>query len=198
MADKIIDDELQAEHTQGFKVGEKKTLDEYQKLDAEDEAMRRWKESLGLGTGEVISDPNDPRTCVILSLGLEVDGRPDIIIDVSEPGQLATLKEKPFTIKEGSTYSMKVKFRVQHQILSGLKYLQVVKRMGVSDKHQEMIGSFGPNTKEKPFYETKFDPEEAPKGMLVRGSYKATSKFVDDDNVSHLQFEWAFDIKKEW
>lgn len=34
---------------------------------------------------------------------------------------------------------MKATFKVQHQILSGLKYVQVVKRMGVSNKMQEMI-----------------------------------------------------------
>ena len=50
---------------------------------------------------------------------------------------------------------MKVKFRVQHQILSGMKYIQVVKRMGISDKNQEMIGSYGPNTEDQPSYEKK-------------------------------------------
>lgn len=50
---------------------------------------------------------------------------------------------------------MKVTFKVQHHILSGLKYLQVIKRMGVSQKTQEMIGSYGPNTTDKPIYEKK-------------------------------------------
>jgi len=34
---------------------------------------------------------------------------------------------------------MKVRFTVQHQILSGMKYIQVAKRMGLSQKLQEMI-----------------------------------------------------------
>ena len=117
--------------------------------------MRKWKESLGLGTGTPLLDEKDPRTCIMLSLALEVEGRPDIIIDLSQPGQLETLKNKPFTIKEGAQYRMKVKFRVQRQILSGLKYLQVVKRAGISQKEQEMIGSYGPSTKENPHYEKK-------------------------------------------
>ncbi len=70
-----------------------------------------------------------------------MEGRPDIIIDLKEPGALESLKEKPFTIKEGAQFRMKAMFRVQHQILSGLKYVQVVKRMGVSNKMQEMIVS---------------------------------------------------------
>jgi len=192
------DDELQPEHTEGFKVGEKKTIDEYQKLDQNDESLRKWKESLGIGSGKDISDPNDPRKCIILSLGLEVDGRPDIIIDLKEPGAVEALKNKPFTIKESATFRMKAQFKVQHQILSGMKYVQVVKRMGVSNKMQEMIGSYSPNTEEKPFYEKKFEPETAPSGMIARGHYNAVSKFIDDDNQTHLKFEWSFDIKKDW
>ncbi len=40
--------------------------------------------------------------------------------------------------------------------------------------------------------------EEAPSGMLARGHYNANSSFVDDDKKKHLQFEWSFDIAKEW
>ena len=42
------------------------------------------------------------------------------------------------------------------------------------------------------------EPETAPSGMLGRGHYTAVSKFVDDDNQTHLQFKWSFDIKKDW
>lgn len=40
--------------------------------------------------------------------------------------------------------------------------------------------------------------EEAPSGMLARGHYNAVSKFVDDDEHTHLLFEWSFDIAKDW
>ncbi|KAG9659657.1 hypothetical protein KCU76_g19704, partial [Aureobasidium melanogenum] len=84
-----------------------------------DESLRKWKESLGIGSGTTIGDASDPRKVIIVSLGLEVEGRPDIIIDLSTPGALESLKSKPFTIKEGATFRMKARFRVQHQILSG-------------------------------------------------------------------------------
>lgn len=42
------------------------------------------------------------------------------------------------------------------------------------------------------------EADTAPSGMLGRGHYKAVSKFVDDDNQTHLQFEWSFDVKKDW
>lgn len=39
-------------------------------IDQEDEALNRWKASLGLGSGNPVADPNDPRKCVIKSLAL--------------------------------------------------------------------------------------------------------------------------------
>ncbi len=39
---------------------------------------------------------------------------------------------------------------------------------------------------------------EAPTGMMARGRYNAKTKFTDDDNVTHLMFDWSFDITKEW
>lgn len=94
---------------------------------------------------------------------------------------------------------MKANFVVQHEVLAGLKYIQQLKRKGLPvGKDQEMIGSYGPNTSEKPVYEKKFAPEEAPSGMLARGHYDAISKFIDDDKTEHLKFEWSFDIAKDW
>lgn len=99
-----------------------------------------------------------------------------------------------------------------------MKYVQVVKRMGISNKMQEMIGSYSPNTTDKPEYEKKcksmtcpqiflctwtdivtiVEAETAPSGMMARGHYNAVSKFIDDDEQTHLKFEWSFDIKKDW
>ncbi|KAL3464280.1 immunoglobulin E-set [Aspergillus heterothallicus] len=193
------EDDLTASRTEGFKLGEKKTIAEYNELDKDDEAMQRWKASLGLNAGDPIGDPNDPRRCIIRSLALEVEGRDDVVIDVSAPGAVDNLKNKPFTIKEGATFRIKVTFEVHHDVLSGLKYLQVVKRKGIRvSKDEEMLGSFAPNTTEKRFYEKKFHKEEAPSGLLARGSYNAVSKFLDDDDKTHLQFEWSFTIAKDW
>ena len=104
--------------------------------------MRRWKESLGIDSDDILSDPQDPRRAIILSLGLEAEGRPDIIIDLTAPGAVEALKEKPFTIKEGATFRMKATFKVQHEVLSGLKYIQLIKRHGVRvGKDEEMLVS---------------------------------------------------------
>jgi Rho GDP-dissociation inhibitor len=194
------DQELLPEQTEGYKVGEKKDLDEYHKMDAEDESLQRYKASLGLGgAGLSISDPNDKRHCIILSLTMDSPGRDPVTIDLSTAGAEKSLKDQPFKIKEGAKFTMSAKFKVQHQILSGLHYVQVVKRKGIRvSKDQEMLGSYAPNTQTTPIYEKRFAEEDAPSGMLARGHYNAVSTFVDDDKVTHLTFEWSFDIAKEW
>lgn len=107
--------------------------------------MQRYKQSLGLGGGgKDLSDPKDPRHCIILSLAMDSEGRPPVTIDLSEKGSELTLKDKPFKIKEGAKFSMSAKFKVQHEILSGLHYVQIVKRKGIRvSKDQEMIVSLG-------------------------------------------------------
>ena len=58
-----------------------------------------------------------------------------------------------------------------------------------------MVGSYGPKA-EAQEYQTP--SEEAPKGMIARGHYVVKSKFIDDDKNLYLEWEWAFDIKKDW
>lgn len=50
-----------------------------------------------------------------------------------------------------------------------------------------MLGSYGPKAESQ----SALTPlEEAPSGMLARGHYTVKSKFVDDDNNVHLEWEW--------
>lgn len=110
--------------------------------DANDDSLQRYKESLGLGGGKDLSDPSDTRVCIIQSLTLESPNRPPVTIDLSTPGSETTLKDKPFKIKEGSKFTMVASFKVQHEILSGLQYVQVVKRKGIKvSKDSEMLVS---------------------------------------------------------
>ncbi|RYC60192.1 hypothetical protein CHU98_g6005 [Xylaria longipes] len=169
------------------------------KADANDESLQRYKKSLGLGGGKDLSDPNDSRVCIIQSLTMESPGRDPVTIDLSQPGSENTLKDKPFKIKEGAKFTMVASFRVQHEILSGLQYVQTVKRKGIRvSKDSEMLGSYAPNTDKQPIYTKRFQEEDAPSGMLARGHYNAVSTFIDDDKKQHLQFEWSFDISKDW
>ena len=112
--------------------------------DEGDESLQRYKESLGLSGGNDLSDPNDPRVCIIQSLTMESPGRDPVVIDLSAPGSADNLKKNPFKIKEGAIFTMSAQFRVQHEILSGLHYVQVIKRKGIripGGKSDEMIVS---------------------------------------------------------
>lgn len=77
---------------------------------------------------------------VILELALLIRDRPDVVIDLSAPGAVENLQKQPFTIKEGCNYRMKVKFRVQHEVISGLWYLQKVSRKKITvENTKEMM-----------------------------------------------------------
>ena len=83
-------------------------------------------------------------------------GRDPVTINLTAPGALETLKDHPFKIKEGAKFTMETKFKVQHQILSGLHYVQIVKRKGIRvSKDQEMLGSYAPNTDKSPEYKKR-------------------------------------------
>lgn len=76
---------------------------------------------------------------------MDSPGRGPVTIDLSTPGSENTLKDKPFKIKEGAKFTMSATFRVQHEILSGLHYVQIVKRKGIKvSKDSEMIVSPAP------------------------------------------------------
>ncbi|KAK0726619.1 immunoglobulin E-set [Apiosordaria backusii] len=196
------EEDLLPENNSGYKLSQpKQSLAEYQKMDEDDPSLQRYKASLGLSGGNDLSDPNDPRVCIIKSLTMDSPGRPPVVIDLSAPGSVEALKKSPFKIKEGATFTMSAQFKVQHEILSGLHYVQVIKRKGIripGGKSDEMIGSYAPNTDKQPLYTKKFQEETAPSGMLVRGVYEVSSSFVDDDKKTHLQFDWAFEIAKDW
>ena len=141
-------------------------------------------------------DATNPNTVILESISLHSPERDPITVDISSPATLANLVKSPFTVKEGVRYQMILTFRVQREVVSGLKYLQIVKRKGIRvDKFEEMIGSYGPS---QTVYEKKLAEEEAPKGMLARGTYNARSRFTDDDGKIHADFEFQIVIAKEW
>ncbi|WVQ80055.1 hypothetical protein IAT38_002156 [Cryptococcus sp. DSM 104549] len=163
----------------------------------EDESLQRWKASLGIAGAAAGSGGAKKAVLKTLLLSSPTLTKP-ITIDLTQsPEQLAALKKDPVTIKEGVDYSVGITFTIENEIVSGLKYLQVVKRAGVKvDKTEAMLGSYGPQAEP---YTKIFASEESPSGMLARsGSYVVRSRVVDDDNHVWLDFEWGFKLGKEW
>ncbi|RZF48912.1 hypothetical protein LSTR_LSTR003292 [Laodelphax striatellus] len=173
-----------------------KTIEQILEADREDESLQKYKEML-LGEakeGKVIVDPSDERKVIVKRLALCVQDRPDMELDLTS--DLSQLKKQVFVIKEGISYKIRIDFIVQREIVHGLKYVQKTCRMGVPvDKMTHMVGSYPPKT-ELQSYTTPL--EDAPTGMVSRGSYTVHSLFTDDDKNVHLKWEWCFEIRKDW
>ncbi|XP_029914739.1 rho GDP-dissociation inhibitor 1-like [Myripristis murdjan] len=185
--------ENEESETVNYKPPAQKTLQEIHDLDKDDESLRKYKKAL-LGSGTCEVDPNMPNVQVT-RLTLVCESAPDpLTLDLQ--GDLEAYKKQSFVLKEGVEYKIKISFKVNREIVSGLKYVQQTFRKGVRiDKSDYMVGSYGPREAE---YDFLTSLEEAPKGMLARGTYNIKSKFTDDDKHDHLSWEWNLNIKKDW
>lgn len=65
---------------------------------------------------------------IVKQLALVVKDRPDEVLDLST--DLKNLKKKTFTVKEGINYQIRIDFYVQREIVTGLKYVQKITRLG--------------------------------------------------------------------
>lgn len=175
-----------------------KTVREILDADKDDESLRKYKEKL-LGSltatagAPVLLEPDNPKNVLVKSLVLIIDNRPEITMDLSE---MNNLDKKTFVIKEGCHYRLKINFFVQREIVQGLRYVQKAHRMGVQvHKDDYMVGSYAPKIESQSF---TTPAEEAPSGMINRGTYKMKSLFTDDDKNEWLSWEWNLEIKKDW
>ncbi|KAK0555543.1 rho GDP dissociation inhibitor [Tilletia horrida] len=200
------DDELAPTETAGYKVGEKKSVAQYLQTDSADESLARWKASLGISANAATGAPSGPpfklHWIALQSAGAPQNGQVTLNLERYLHGtaeiesEKDKLKSSPITIKEGVTYNIAISFSVGSDVLSGLKYIHVVKRSGIQvDKYEEMIGSYGPRPQP---YIKACPPEEAPSGMLARSTYTVRSRIVDDDKHVYADFTWYFKIAKDW
>ncbi|KAL5640869.1 hypothetical protein ACGC1H_001379 [Rhizoctonia solani] len=193
------DDDLNPSQTTGYKVAAKKTVDEYASLDAEDESLARWKASLGIAGGDGGAERKDAKF-IVKQLFLTSPTLPPgkvISLDLTDPQALERVKKEPIVIKEDVEYSVGVTFVIENDVISGLRYIHIVKRAGIKvDKLEHMIGSYGPKAQEQ---SVTFATEESPSGMIARsGTYNVVSRITDDDGHNHAHFEWSFKLAKEW
>jgi len=185
-------DNEEPDETPNYKAPAEKSVSDIMSIDAEDESLVKYKQTLLAGI-DTAPPPDDPRRVVVEKMFFVVEDRKDVEFDLVN---LEKVKGTTMAVKEGISYRIKIQFKVQHEIVSGLRFHQAITRKGVAiDKQSYMVGSYGPKA-ESYFYLCPED--EVPKGMIARGKYKVKSKFVDDDKHVHLAWEWNFDIKKEW
>lgn len=181
------------EHSVNYKPPAQKTIEELQAMDQDDESLRKYKEAL-LGPVPSKVDPTAPNVVVTKLTLVCADAPGPLQLDLT--GDLEKFKKESFTLKEGVEYKIKISFKVNKEIVSGLKYQQQTYRKGVRlDKTNYMVGSYGPRVDE---YEFLTPVEEAPRGLLARACYNMKSLFTDDDKTNHLSWEWNLNISKEW
>ncbi|KAM9179401.1 rho GDP-dissociation inhibitor 3 isoform 1-T1 [Mergus octosetaceus] len=217
-----LEEEDDADVALAYKTPAKKSLQEIQQLDPGDESLRKYKQAL-LGTIPAAVDANVPNVQVTkLTLMCEQAPGP-ITMDLTgerwwrgsrggreeeegkgsglmglppTAGDLEVLQSRPFVLKEGVDYRVKVSFKVNREIVCGLKCLHLTYRRGRPvDRDVFMVGSYAPRAEE---YEVVTPAEEVPRGRLVRGSYRVRSLVTDDDKTEHLSWEWGLCIKKAW
>ncbi|MDV5145428.1 hypothetical protein R1T08_14705 [Streptomyces sp. SBC-4] len=131
----------------------------------------------------------------LLTLSVLSDSLPDGKTVTVDPAKAD--KNQPIIIKEGAEYQFAITFRVDQGVVSGLRYVHVVRRAGLKvDKLEQMLGSYGPSADP---YTKRSEPEEAPTGVVARaGSYVVSSRFSDYGGTVYADFEWSFKLAKEW
>ncbi|KAG8926820.1 hypothetical protein FRC01_008335 [Tulasnella sp. 417] len=193
------EDELKPTFAEGFKLGADKSPEELAKLDANDESLNRWKASLGINAagGSTGTGPKVTVIGLVLTSPTLPGGR-KIEMNLSNP-RTEQYKDTPFRIKEGVDYTVTVCFKVNHGIVSGLRYMHYAKAFGVTvDRVEEMLGSFGPKP-DGSAYESALPTDKSPEGFGARApTYHVTSVIVDDDKNEYARFEWCFKLKGEW
>ena len=148
------DPDLAPTQTEGYKLSQAQSLQHYSTLDQEDESLNKWKASLGITASSTSTTPSvslplsrailviSPHThdlniaqVTILSLSLSsADLATPIEFNFPQDGANLKIDETKFplvTIKEGIDYDVQVKFFVTGAVVSGLRYIQVVKRAGI-------------------------------------------------------------------
>merc|ERR1712000_128883 len=188
-------------NTDNYNPGQKLDMKTIAEMDAEDESLRKYKEALLGKMDDLVSPSDDPRRVVIQKLIIIFEERPggNLELNMAGAGDAEALKNASIIFKEGCNFKIRVDFKVQHEIVSGLKYVNQVYRKGIrAVKEEEMLGSFGPQRDPHSVTFPKQGWDQAPKGALARGNYTAKTKFIDDDKQQHMAYEYSFQIKKDW
>nr|XP_061791793.1 rho GDP-dissociation inhibitor 1-like isoform X2 [Nerophis lumbriciformis] len=129
-----------------YKAPARKTVQEIHEMDKDDESLRKYKEAL-LGSAVAAADPNVPNVQVT-QMALLCDSAPNpLVLDLQ--GDLESFKNEAFVLKEGVEYKIKISFKVNREIVSGLKYVQQTYRKGMKndDKHDHLNWEWNLNIK---------------------------------------------------
>ncbi|XP_045045608.1 rho GDP-dissociation inhibitor 3 isoform X3 [Desmodus rotundus] len=121
-------DEVLDEAVPGYRAPGRKSLLEIQQLDPDDESLAKYKRAL-LGSLPLAVDPSLPNVQVTRLTLMSEQAPGPMTMDLT--GELAALKHQVFVLKEGVDYKVKITFKVNKEIVSGLKCLHHTYRRGL-------------------------------------------------------------------
>uniref|UniRef100_A0A8C2XE01 Rho GDP dissociation inhibitor (GDI) gamma n=1 Tax=Cyclopterus lumpus TaxID=8103 RepID=A0A8C2XE01_CYCLU len=170
-----------------------KSLEEIRQLDKNDESLVKYKQTL-LGRETRPADPAVANVQVT-RLTLLCDEAPEpISMDLTGRRRSPFHRPSPLFLSI-QRFSSSLTL-VNREIVAGLRYHHVTSRKGMTvDKVSHMVGSYCPREEEHEFL---CPVDEVPRGVMSRGHYKVMSHFTDDDKNAHLDWEWNFDLNKDW
>lgn len=141
-----------------------------------DPSMIAYLKQLGIDPNYV-PPKDDPRRVVINEFAVVFKEHPPYVLKFNKPEDLLEAKKKPIVVKEGAEFKIRVSFRVQHNVVLGLKICNSVSKLGKTlAKDEEMLGTYPPKNEFQMLEIPRLDWTEAPTGMMLRGDYKAKVK----------------------
>jgi Rho GDP-dissociation inhibitor len=157
------------------------------------------KNNMGLDP-EYKAPIGDDRLLNIQSITIEFkDHKVPAVLPYSTDAEQKAAANTVLTIKEGTEFRVKVTFRAQHYIVSGLTLRSSIKSGFTTVAEDEnMLGSFNPTTGFKDVFLPRNGWNEAPSGMIARGTYVSTMLFKSDDNQNLLTISYKTKIDKNF
>ena len=170
------------------------------KQDAGDESLRKYKESLlGAAARGDLGDVKDKRRVVVAEFRVVFEDSAkykDIVHTLDTPEGVAKMTAEGISMVEGCGFKFQLKFRVNGEIVTGLKFKNKVSKSLFSNTEELVIGSFAPGSQTYNFDFPRYGFNTAPSGMLFRGEYRANDAFLDSDGNTHLQYDYKVKITK--
>jgi Rho GDP-dissociation inhibitor len=154
----------------------------------------KYKETLLANLDQI--DEEEPALVEIFKIEFVWKDREEGNIELNFKEDEEVKKADEFVLKEGATFNIRLTFKVHNDIVYGLKFWNIVKKLKIQvEKEETVVGTFAP-TKEAHVVDL---PETcAPEGFFKRGSYKGKAMLIDSDGMVHMQFKYPFKIGKKW
>ena len=155
-------------------------VEEIMKKDEGDESLRKYKLAL-LGNVGDLGDTSDQRKVVVTEFRVIFEGKTmqDQVFNLDSDEGLQKISEAGVELREGAAFKFQLKFRVNHEILTGLKFTNRLKKGIFRTTEDIVIGSYAPQSDPYTFCLPKDGWNYAPRGMMLRGWTRWSITFIN-------------------